>query len=531
MRAKEQKYLDKLGLISFERMDVFNLLVDTLLKKRENIILSGVMGVGKTTLLQTLEREKKDQWTLCLFYGTDILSFSDIKDELRRVLRAQGNIPETERLYDMLEYYEEHKKRIILVLDNAGRFPSGFIEGLIQYSLKYPALKIVFVLTKKQLLVKNKTDKAIDHCYFIEISALEKKQMGLFLTMLATTPNPLLVKADINPKLINQLYISSKGIPKAVIARLHKRKTFWFRWRKYILFLLFLLLCAGTIYYNASTLKQHKWFKAFFLESSESLKKKFSATIKPTLFVENDSVQIFPKILPNVKNNEVDALNEKPLSEKKVTKKTVIKPTLFAANDSAQISPKILPNVKNNEVDALNEKPLFEKKVTKKTVKNLDQDVSFSETSMIKPAVVHVKKLDENASQQKKNTNSTPIKKQLLVTKPSEKINKKHAKSPPKFSDDSEWVLQKSAKRYTLQLMITNKKKALLKILNQHTALKNQLKYVGIKRNNKQQYLLLYGSFSRVASAQNKVKTLPKQFKAAWPKRFSAIQAEIKKSR
>ncbi len=486
MRAKEQKYLDKLGLISFERMDVFNLLVDTLLKKRENIILSGVMGVGKTTLLQTLEREKKDQWTLCLFYGTDILSFSDIKDELRRVLRAQGNIPETERLYDMLEYYEEHKKRIILVLDNAGRFPSGFIEGLIQYSLKYPALKIVFVLTKKQLLVKNKTDKAIDHCYFIEISALEKKQMGLFLTMLATTPNPLLVKADINPKLINQLYISSKGIPKAVIARLHKRKTFWFRWRKYILFLLFLLLCAGTIYYNASTLKQHKWFKAFFLESSESLKKKFSATIKPTLFVENDSVQIFPKILPNVKNNEVDALNEKPL---------------------------------------------FEKKVTKKTVKNLDQDVSFSETSMIKPAVVHVKKLDENASQQKKNTNSTPIKKQLLVTKPSEKINKKHAKSPPKFSDDSEWVLQKSAKRYTLQLMITNKKKALLKILNQHTALKNQLKYVGIKRNNKQQYLLLYGSFSRVASAQNKVKTLPKQFKAAWPKRFSAIQAEIKKSR
>ena len=521
MRAKEQTYLDELGLISFERMDVFDLLVETLLKKRENIILTGAIGVGKTTLLQTLEREKKAQWTLCVFYGTTILSFSDIKEALRRVLREQGNIPETEKLHDMLDYYEEHKKRIILILDNARRFPSGFMEGLIQYSLKYPALKIVFVLTKKQLLLKNKTDKAVDHCYFMEIPALEKKQLGVFLTMLATTPDPLLAATEIKPKLINQLYISSKGMPKAVIALLHKRKTFWYRGRKYILFLLFLLLGAGGIYHYSSALKQHKWFKTFFLEPFEAPKKKFSATIKPTLLMVNDSAQIDPKTLLSSKNNAPDVLEKIQLSEKKVTKKALEnldrEANIVAETPSTILAITPIPVIKNRVSESIDD---------------------TLEASAIKQVVVDLKKPDEPAplSNIKENSGSIQQKKNTLTkqppkTKKPEKLVKKVKKITPKFSDNSQWVLQKSARKYTLQLMITPNKRALLKILKRYSQLKSGLKYVQVTRNNKQQYLLLYGNFSSVASAQHNVKTLPKPFKAAWPKQFGAIQTEIKKSR
>ncbi len=524
MKAKEQAYLDKLGLISFERMEVFDLLIETLLKKREDIILSGDNGIGKTTLLTTLEREKKDQWTLCLFYGTTLLSFSDIKDELRRVLRAQGNIPDTERLHDMLGYYAEHEKRIILILDNAERFPSGFIEGLIQYSLKYPALKIVFVLTKKQLLLKNKTDKAVDHCYFIEIPVLDKKQTEAFLTMLSVTPDSLIIEEDIKPKLINQLYIGSKGIPGVIIAALHKRKTFWFRWRKYILSLLFLLLAAGTVYHYSSDLKQNKWYKSFFLELLENPKKKFSAKIEPTLLAVNDVTQINQKTQLSLNNNAADSLEKKQSSEEKPSNVIAITQTPPTENIVAE------------NIDDPLKKEEFEK-----------NSENTTETPAINQPVLEIKQSDEqtplssvnkNSGSIQKKTNPTktvvPIlvdKEKLIATKKPTLKKKKPEKKVKKIGDNSQWALRQSARKYTLQLIATPKKEALLKVLTQYSTLKNQLKYIGVKRNNKQQYLLLYGSFSSVASAQNKVKTLPKQFKSAWPKQFGAIQSEIKKSR
>jgi septal ring-binding cell division protein DamX len=109
-----------------------------------------------------------------------------------------------------------------------------------------------------------------------------------------------------------------------------------------------------------------------------------------------------------------------------------------------------------------------------------------------------------------------------------EKTIEKH---PVQFKDNHQWVLQKSAQNYTLQLMVTPNKSALLKMLTQHSHLKGGLKYVTVTSKNKVQYLLLSGNFSTTAAAQKRVQTLPNKFKAAWPKKFSALQTELKKSR
>ena len=95
--------------------------------------------------------------------------------------------------------------------------------------------------------------------------------------------------------------------------------------------------------------------------------------------------------------------------------------------------------------------------------------------------------------------------------------------------DDRQWVLQQSSEKYTLQLMVTSKKKALLNVLKKYNRLQGALKYIQVTRKNKQFYILLYGSFSTTKAAQKIVKTLPRLFKQAWAKPFKAIQLEIKK--
>ncbi|MDQ7089554.1 MAG: AAA family ATPase [Methylococcales bacterium] len=113
-----------------------------------------------------------------------------------------------------------------------------------------------------------------------------------------------------------------------------------------------------------------------------------------------------------------------------------------------------------------------------------------------------------------------------------EKVIEREKLVPPKKqadSDDSAWVLQQKPKGYSLQLMVTSKKKSLLQSLKNYPHLPHSLNYVRVIRKNRPLYILLYGAFPTAKTAQKAVKTLPKVFKNAWPKRFDSIQAEIKK--
>ena len=64
-------------------------------------------------------------------------------------------------------------------------------------------------------------------------------------------------------------------------------------------------------------------------------------------------------------------------------------------------------------------------------------------------------------------------------------------------------------------------------MLAKYPDLQNSLKYIYLTRNNKAQYILMYGSFANANVAKKTIDTLPEEFKQAWPKRFNAIQQEI----
>ncbi len=434
MTAEEQHHIDTHGLISLERTEKFDLLVQLILNQREALIVCGAEGIGKTTLLKTLKKNQERQRAVCFFQETSLLSFGDIKKELTLAIKAQGSIPDAASLEDMLLFYAEHQQKIVLILDNAGQLPQGFIDKLIKYSLKYPAIRIMFSLTKKELALKSKTDVSIDNCYFVEIPALDRQGVRIFLKTLALLPESLVLEDAICDKLINKLYQQTKGIPGEVISELQKQTNIWFKWQRELILLGSLIMGGVLVYVYQPSLKSH------------------------------DNA---PQVVQQPVQPQTTVANKLPVESPKVG---------IASEDSV--------------IDAIEDKVVIEPK----------------NTDLAKPQEIEPIKM---------RVNNQPVK--LAV-----KIKKQQV-----YFNDRQWILRQSPKKYTLQLMVTSKKKALLAVLRRYKKLKKSLKYVQVTRKNKRLYILFYGSFSTANTAQKRVKTLPRLFKQAWAKQFKAIQQEL----
>ncbi len=441
MTAEEQHHIDTHDLISLERTEKFDLLVQLILNQREALIVCGAEGIGKTTLLNTFKKNQEPLRAVCLIQETNLLSFSDLKKQLTAAIKAHGAIPDVESLEAMLLFHAEHQQKVVLIVDNAGQLPQGFIDKLIKYTIKYPALRIVFALTQQELMIKSKTDARIDQGYFVELSALEKQEMGDFLSILAQSANALIEKTAINERLINKLYRQTKGNPGKTIALLQKQANFGFKWQRELILSGSLIMGGVLVYFYQPSLKSH------------------------------DNA---PQVVPQPVQPQTTVVNKLPIE-------SVESP--IATEDS--------------------------------TINTLEQKIITNQNpqpSKPPPQEIEPVKTQANNQPAKLVKSVVKIKKQRL------------------YFDDRQWILQQSPKKYTLQLMIASKKKALLAVLRRYKKLKKSLKYVQVTRKNKRLYILFYGSFSTANTAQKRVKTLPRLFRQAWAKQFRAIQLEIKKS-
>lgn len=445
MIAEARNCDDTQGLISLERAEKFDLLAQLILNQREAIILCGAEGIGKTTLLKTLKESREHLWTICVLQGTVQFNFDYIKKTLSIAIKEYGSIPDSESLHDMLNFYAEHQQKVVLILDNAASLAEGLVNKLIEYALDYPAIRIIFALTKEELILKNNTDTAIDDCYFMEIPPLDKQQVGVFLKLLSTRPEGLITEDEIDDRLLNKLYQRTGGIPGIIVDELQELQEQQgedsFKWQKILLFSSCILAGFSLIYL----------YEPMFDGSS-------SQKSKPKIY----QVAQAPK--------QTIAVDEQVTEEA----------TLVVNEQNKQL-------VSN---DLIEKKELEVKKLLKQ-----QQEIEAS------------------------------IKQKELEKKQESKVQQQI-----RIGDDKQWVLQQSARKYSLQLMVASNKKALQAVLARHPILRNSLKYVGVIRKHKQQYILLYGSFANSKVAQKAIKNLPEEFKQAWPKRFNAIQKEIKNS-
>lgn len=202
------------SLITQERTEKLELLIHLLGNSTNPIVLCGSKGVGKTTLLNVLQHQLNSSWQMCLIKGSADLSVEQIEAQLI------ATIPHTQTAEHFFASLAEKNKKIVLIIENAGRLAPYLISTLIDYAAEYPLLKIIFVLTHDDLAIKACSDSAIEDCHIIEVKPLSETQCSDFLQHLALKSTLKIPLHSITDSMIASLYQQTHGIPAKMIAQL-----------------------------------------------------------------------------------------------------------------------------------------------------------------------------------------------------------------------------------------------------------------------------------------------------------------------
>lgn len=210
------KVTTALPLITQERNQKLELLIHLLANLPHALVVCGPDGIGKTTLINILQKRKNPSWLYCSIQGNAALSFEAVQDSLAQTL----GIDKSQSLSAIFSKYDSQQRKIVLIIDDAGLLVPGLITTVAQYATANPALRIVFVLTHDELHVLSQSDRVLDDCHVIEIPSLSEKQCGEFLLELSSQPSFPLSQAAINDDLIETVYRDTHGIPGKIFEQI-----------------------------------------------------------------------------------------------------------------------------------------------------------------------------------------------------------------------------------------------------------------------------------------------------------------------
>lgn len=226
----EQKNTVDYSLITQERAQKLELLTHLLANSAQPLVVCGPKGIGKTTLIKILLERKVDAWRYCPVQGAIGLNVDGVLEHMANAAKAQ----QAQSLNRLLEQLELQHKKLVLMIDDAGQLAPGLITALIEYAAAHPVVRLVLALTPDEIYIKNRTDRVIDDCYFIEIPLLSEKQCGEFLQQLSAKPWTRLPLNRITDSVIETVYRETQGIPERIIAQLpglatagKRDKTLW----------------------------------------------------------------------------------------------------------------------------------------------------------------------------------------------------------------------------------------------------------------------------------------------------------------
>jgi DamX protein len=207
-------------LITQERARKLELLIHLISNSRHALVVCGPQGIGKSTLLKVLQERKVESWLYCLLQGNKDLSFEKIQNQTAQAIKQNFPNQQVQTLTDVFQLVERQHRKVVLMIDEAGHLAPGLINTIIEYAVKNPVLRVIFVLTHDELYEKNSSDNAIDHCHLIEVPPLSEKQCGEFLQYSATKSRSKVTFDEISDDMIETVYRKTEGIPGLIIAEL-----------------------------------------------------------------------------------------------------------------------------------------------------------------------------------------------------------------------------------------------------------------------------------------------------------------------
>jgi len=469
-KSVKSKRSSEASLITLERSQKLDLLIHLISNLSQSLVISGPKGIGKTTLLNELIVQKQDVWPICMLQASENLSFESIQNQILMYLTQQYPAYKSQELITVISSIERQNQKIVILIDDAGKLVPGLISSLIQYAATSECLRLIFALTPDELHLKSSSDSVIDDCHFIEIPPLTEKQCGVYLQNLSGKADAVLSFGVINERLIERVYQKTHGIPGEIVSELpkmsHYKASDGYGRLVGIVFLAIIIVIA---------------LKFFVLEESE----------------EKESTQII-----------------KPVLVKKKAVKIEITPPVISIDGPKEVVEELIELKKPeviDEIDQVNEFiPTIE--FPKQSEKTIEVESIEEKTDL---------KVDTKKEKIVSNEVKASVKKELiaeLLVEP--KLENK--------TDDREWVLNQSAKKYTIQLMVLSSRKSVDKFIKNNQSLKKQLKFFQQNKQN-QKYVLIYGSFKNTVSAAKEMKSLPSKYKKSWIRKFSGLQKGIKK--
>ncbi|MGR8953162.1 MAG: hypothetical protein ACU83V_12235, partial [Gammaproteobacteria bacterium] len=204
-------------LITPERQQNLELLRHLLENTDHSIVLCGPEGVGKTGLLEVLQKRIKDDLRWCSIKGHAALSFEEIHERVGPFLR-HGKLESQVKPFGQSRP-QDLPRNVALLIDDAGDIAPGLVGRMIELAEDHPDLRVIFVLTHDQWHIKDSSDPAIESCYIVEMKPLTPKDCRAFVQHLASLAPSLRFRNGLTDGMIDSIYLETHGIPSRIIAR------------------------------------------------------------------------------------------------------------------------------------------------------------------------------------------------------------------------------------------------------------------------------------------------------------------------
>jgi len=491
LKKSEGRYSQSIesSLITLGRVQKLDLLIHLLTNLNQSLVVCGVKGIGKTTLLSELEQSKKDEWLIAKLSVSASLSYESVQKQLFQLVSQKTEAEyKDQQLSSILLRIEKQGQKVIVIIDDAGLLVSGLLGALIQFAESSNSLRFVFALTHDELQLKNVSDREIERCHFIEIPPLTERQCGFFLQNLSVKPESVLELDMINDELVSQLYQQTKGIPGEIVAELPKISSFnirnKFKWTGIIFIIPITIGIISIVVDRDSHMDKAVVDKAPFVQENPE-----------TVEISSPIIMVAPPV--DIDKKAVDIL---PLN--KEANKDVL---LLNNNDNIIINTE---NTENKKIEII---------TLRQVIEPVDTKIEEKSKSNIVETVAKEKKVTASTIE---HEGKKPLVDEVVVIKQSVKTIKK---------DDSAWLLKQPEKYNTIQLMVLSEHRAVVNFIAKNQDLKSSLKYIHINKRGKSKYIIVFGSFKSVSESTSKMKSLPVKYRKSWIRKFKGLQKELKK--
>jgi len=468
------------NLLSIEREQKLDLLMHLITNLQQPLILQGVLGVGKTTLLSAVESRKTGSTDTFLLSLVQQASFESIQAQIIEFIKSTRQL-ECHSMADALDVYAQQELQLVLLVDDADQLVSGLMSTLIDFGTKYPALRLVFALTAEEYKEKSQLEKVQANCHFVVLPALNIRQCEAFIRFLLGQEASIYTIKDIDSAFVSEVYRETKGNPgeiSAIIKSANKRR--FSNSAMLALIVVAVFICSAFI-------------SVFLWQEAEQgnltrVREPTQATVELIKPPSEIAVQKTIK-------TEVSAELKEP--ELPFEKQMIQLPVIVSA--SPLIEMPVEPVV--DEVDV-------------KPTGSVDKKVNIEQA----PDKVDELKASEALIKQESKVEVIKIEPEKKAEAPVFALN---------AQDDRKWVLEQKEWQYTLQLMALSAKDKLLEEQEKYLRLGIKTFYLERKVKQSKSYVLLYGVFASIDEAKKQMQKLPKALQKSWPRKFSAIQKDL----